>query len=178
MAEQPRGELREYIGKPGTDGSPPAVFTRLAKGFTTMSGAMNPQVLTITYIDDYSSTTTTGFEPEWSIDGNIYTGDPVNDMLHEMTWEMAKGDDAILYLLRVMMWHDGEEPDSYKAKRHRCNWAPDSDGGGAGGENNTFSGTLQAKGHPSFGSAKITLDTGVVPHVETAVFIPGAGEHV
>ena len=143
---------------------------RLAKGFTSMAGNMNPQTQTTTYIDDYSSTTTTGFEPEWPVDGNIYSGDPSNDLLHKMTWEMAKGDDAIIFLVRVMTWEDGTEPGTFKAKRHKANWAPASDGGGAGGENNTFSGTIQAKGDPIFGSAEYEIDP--VTGWETCTFTP------
>jgi hypothetical protein len=163
MAEQPRGELKEFIGETAT-----GTFMRLAKGFTSMAGNMNPQEQTLTYIDDSTTTTTTGYQPEWPVDGNIYTGDPANDFLYAKTWEMVKGDDATVYLVRVQSWEDGSTAGSFKAKRYACNWAPSSDGGGAGGEVNTFSGSLKAKGDPIFGEAEVALDT--VTGYETCTF--------
>jgi len=172
MAEQPRGELREYIAKPESDGTPPSVFDRLAKGISTMAGNMNPQVQTITYIDDESSTTTTGYEQEWPVDGNVYTGNPANDMLHDMAWNAVKGDDARIYYIRLMGWKAGTATGTFRAKRYLANWAPSSDGGGAGGENNTFSGTIQAKGAAVHGDAEFSIDTAT--GFETCTFTPDA----
>ena len=166
MGEQARGELREYIAD---DIAGP--YMRLGKGFTSMAGNMNPQEVTRTYIDDSTSTVTTGFQPEWPVEGNIYTGDPANELLYEKTWHMAKGDDAIVYLVRVQMWEDGTiNTDAKKSKRYMCNWAPASDGGGAGGEDNTFSGSLKAKGDPVYGESEIAVDTGT--GFETCDFTP------
>jgi hypothetical protein len=170
MAEQPRGELKNYVGKPEADGTPPDVYMRVGYGFTSLAGAMNPQTDTITYINDVSSTTTTGFEPEWPIDGNIYTGDPANDYLHKLAWDMAKGDDAMLYFIEAMMWDEGAAPGTYRARRFKANWAPGSAGGGAGGEKNTFSGTIQGKGDPVFGVIEFEVDA--VTGWETCTFTP------
>jgi hypothetical protein len=164
MAEQPRGQMAEFVSK-DIDGP----FLRLAMGVTSLEGAMNPQTETITYINDFSSTTTTGFEPAFPIDGNIYTGDPANQLLYDMAWTMARGDNATVYFLRVQKFEDGDATGTFKAKRFLCNFAPGSDGGGAGGETLTFSGELQPKGRAIFGEATITIDTATGN--ETATFV-------
>jgi hypothetical protein len=163
MAEQSRGKLLEFIGREIN-----GPFMRLGMGFSSMAGNMNPQEQTRTYINDFSSTTTTGYQPEWPMDGNIYNGDPANDLLYDMTWNRVRGDDATVYLVRVKGWEEGDAPGSFKAYRQFCNWAPGSDGGGAGGEDNTFSGTLRAKGDKVDGEAVITRDPNT--GFETCVF--------
>jgi hypothetical protein len=163
MAEQPRGQLREYVSD-SIDGP----YFRLAKGITSLAGNMNPQTKTNTYIDDFSSTVTTGFQPTWPVDGNIYTGDKANELLYKKAWEMAKGDAAQVYYIRAKRWEPGDGLGSYAAKRFLCNFAPASDGGGAGGEDNTFSGELQGRGEPTFGEVVITRDP--ITGVETCVF--------
>lgn len=159
--EQNRGELRHYISATET-----GAFTRAAKGISTLGSNLNPQEVTRTYIDDSSSTTTTGYQAEWPVDGNIFDGDPVMDMLHDMAVSRAKGADAQLWLINAFMWRDGTEAGSKAAYRQRVTWLPDSDGGGEGGGDVTFAGTLRAVGDPVYGEAVIS-ETG---SGETAVF--------
>lgn len=161
--EQNRGELRQYLSE--TINGP---FHRLAEGVTSLGSNANPQEVTRTYINDKTTTSTTGFQWEWPVDGNIVDGDPVMDMLHEMAVHEAKGDDALLYLLAVYMWQDGTAADSKKAYRQQVTWLPASDGGGDGGGDVTFSGSLRGAGDRVHGEAVVTEATDTDP--ETAVF--------
>lgn len=161
--EQNRGSLRHFISK-SVDGP----FIRVAEGITSLTSNLNPQEVTRTYINDKSSTTTTGFQEEWPVDGNVYDGDPAMDMLFQMAIDRAKGPDAILYMVNVRTWADGAETDAKLAYRQRVTWLPASDGGGDGGGDVTFSGTLRAAGGPEYGEAVITEATDTTP--ESCVF--------
>jgi hypothetical protein len=166
MAEQTRGNLSHFVSKT-VDGT----FDRLAKGISSMSNALNPQEQTNTYIDDSSSTVTTGYNSEWGIDGSVYDTDPALDMLHDMAVNRDKGDDAIIYMVNAFGWMEGKEiSDSVRGYRQECNFAPGSDGGGDGGSDVSFSGTIRAKGNPIYGDVVITkdLNTGF----ETCTFTP------
>lgn len=161
--EQNRGELRHYISETET-----GTFTRAAKGISSLGSSLNPQEVTRTYIDDSSSTTTTGYQPEWPVDGNIYDGDTVMDLLHAKAVARAKGADAQLWMLNAFMWQEGTETGSVKGYKQQVTWLPDSDGGGDGGSDVTFSGTLRAIGNPVYGDIVITEATDTTP--ETAAF--------
>lgn len=165
MAEQNRGELRHYISKT-LDGP----FVRLAKGISSLGSNLNAQEVTRTYIDDSSSTTTTGFQEEWPVDGNIFFDDPAMDLLYDMAVKRAKGADALLYMVVLRKWDDGTAAGSKKAYRQQVTWLPASDGGGDGGGDVTFSGSLRAAGSPVYGEGVITEATESAP--EKVVFTP------
>lgn len=155
MAEQTRGSLLHFIAKTQT-----GPFMRIAKGISTLGGNLNPQEVSHTYIDDSSSTVVTGFKEEWPIEGNIYTEDPAAELLHDMAWRRAKGDEATAYIVNIMDWKAGTATGSKKAYRQLVSWVPASDGGGDGGSDVTFSGSLKAKGAPEYGEAVIAKDAG------------------
>lgn len=163
MAEQNRGELRHYISK-----TEAGTFNRLAKGISTLGNNLNPQEVTHTYIDDSSSTTTTAFQEEWPVEGVVYSGDAAANMLRDMARKRAKGDDATIYHIVGDHWVEGSTADTFEAYRQKCTWSPASDGGGDGGSDVTFSGSLKAKGAPVYGTIAITAATETTP--EIAVF--------
>ena len=53
--------------------------------------------------------------------------------LHKLAGDMAKGDDAVVYVIEAMMREDGTAPGSGRAWRFKANWAPGSAGAAAGG---------------------------------------------
>lgn len=161
MAEQNRGELRHYISK-NSDGP----FVRLAKGISSLGSNLNAQEVTRTYIDDSSSTTTTGFQEEWTVDGNVFYEDAAMDMLYEMAVKRAKGPEALLYMVVLRNW-DGDSG-TKKAYRQKVTWLPSSDGGG--GADVTFSGSLRAADAPVHGNGVITPATETTS--ETVSFTP------
>ena len=154
---QSRGQLSTWLSKT-IDGT----YTRLAKGIDSLDNAKNPQTQEHTWIDDSSESTTTGFQENWPVSGFLYEGDPASEMLHEMAWMNARNEDAELYVVIVRGWMPGSQTGEYDAKRLQVTFAAENEGGGAGGDNVTFSGTLNAKGDPEYG----TFD------VETGTFTP------
>jgi hypothetical protein len=128
------------------------VYNRLAKGFSELSSSMNAQKSEKTYIDDSTDVVTTSYQRSWAVNGDVYTENPANDLLYDLAWNQSKGDDAVVYLLTAKKWvTDPELPNVYPGYKQQCTWTPDNDGGGAGGESVTFSGSLDAKGDPIHG---------------------------
>lgn len=145
-----RGELAHFMDVE-------SVFYRLAKGMVELSSAANPQEKETTYIDDSSEATVTGYQPSWSITGDVYNSDPVNDKLYDLAWKRAKGDGAVLTMINVQKWTPSENsPTKFKAYKQLGTWIPDNDGGGSGGETVTFGGNFKAKGDAVYGWATIT----------------------
>ena len=147
MSTQSRGQLQYYLSKTGTGTD----YVRLAKGIESLDSALNAQTVEKTWIDDSSESNTTGFQPSWSVSGDIYAGDDASELLYEMTWNRARNEDAEIYLIVLQGWEEGSTPGAFKAYKQLCSWAPESDGGGSGGETVTFSGTLNAKGDAEYG---------------------------
>ena len=68
------------------------VWARLGKGFTELSGSLNPQTETTQYIDESVSTNeTTSYQPEYSGTAERYNGDPANDFLYKGALNQALG---------------------------------------------------------------------------------------
>lgn len=155
MGTQSRGQLAHFIAKTETS----TTWHRLAKGIEQLASAMNPQTSEKTWIDDSSETTTTGFRPSWSISGDSYSGDPASEMLQAMSWARAKNEDAEFYMITSKLWEPGATSGSFVAYRQKCSWAPDSDGGGSGGETVTFSGNINGIDDPTYG--EFDPDSGV-----------------
>lgn len=147
MSTQSRGQLSHHLAK--TENA--TTWHRLGKGIESLDSAMNPQTTEKTWIDDSSESTTTGYQPAWAVNGDIYDGDEASQLLYDMTWHRAKNDDAQVYMIVCKHWEAGTSPGSFKAYKQLCSWAPESDGGGSGGETVTFSGSLNAKGDPVYG---------------------------
>lgn len=164
MGTQNRGQLAHFIAAAGK-----STYDRLAKGFTDMASNLNPQTREVTYIDDSSDSTTTGFQPSWPVSGDVYTDNKANVLLYDLSVNRAKGDAAVVELLVARMWEESETASGvYKGYKQKTTWVPDSDGGGAGGETVTFSGNLNAKGDPVMGW--ITIVPGVGGAEATATF--------
>lgn len=147
MGLQSRGQLSGWVSKTKT-----GPLYRIAKGIETLDNAKNPQTTEYTWIDDSSDSNTSGYQESWSVSGFLYEGDEASEMLHEMAWTNAKNDDAVLYYTIVRNWKEGTETGTYDAKQLEVSFAPENEGGGTGGENVTFSGTLNAKGDPVYGT--------------------------
>jgi hypothetical protein len=153
MGSQNRGQLVHFLG--AADAGP---YTRLAKGFSELSSSMNAQTKDVTYIDDSVDSTTTGYQRSWSVSGDVYTENAANELLFKLTYDQAKGDEAVVYLLNVLMWKPSEDNPTtvFQGYKQKCSWVPDNEGGGAGGDTVNFSGALNAKGDPVYGWATIT----------------------
>lgn len=158
MSDKNRASLRTYIGE-SIDGP----FNRLAWGVSSFSSALNPQSETSTWINDVSTTTTTGFQEEWALDGNVFDDDPVMTMLLQKAINRDKGEKAKLYLVQVYTWLDGVTANTYQAYRQPVSWLPSSDGGGDGGGKVVFSGTFSSAGDNVHGEAAITEATDTEP---------------
>ena len=152
MGLQSRGRLSHWLSKTKT-----GPFVRLAKGIETLDGAKNPQTQDFIWIDDNSDNNTTGFQESHSVSGYLYETDDASEMLHGMAWNNAKNDDSTLYHVLVRHWlpDGGSSTTVFDAKLQQVSFAAENEGGGTGGENVTFSGSLNAKGDPEFG----TFDT-------------------
>jgi hypothetical protein len=159
MSSQPRGNLVHFLGPKDSDSS--TVFTRLAKGVSELSSTMNPQTREVTYIDDQTDSITTAYQRSWAVSSDVYTENDANEMLYELTFRQAKGDDAVVYMVVAQLWKPSENNPTlvYQGYKQKCSWVPDNDGGGTGGETVTFSGSLNAKGDPTYGWVDITRST-------------------
>jgi hypothetical protein len=147
MGLQNREKLAHFISNADN-----GTFNRLALGFTELSSSLNAQKSEKTYINDTTDVVTTSYQKSWSVNGDVYTEDAANEMLYSLAYNQLKGDDAIVYMLVAKKWVvDPDRPNEYPGYKQKCNWTPDNDGGGSGGENITYSGTLDAKGDPVFG---------------------------
>lgn len=158
---QNRGQLAHFIAKPGE-----TTFDRLGKGFTELASNLNAQTKEVTYIDDSSDSTTTGYQPSWPVSGDYYDEDPANMMLYDLAIALAKGPDAVVAMLCAQMWAPSEnDENTYKGYKQECAWVPGSDGGGTGGETVTYSGALNAKGDRVPGW--VTIDKSATPWTAT-----------
>lgn len=147
MGLQSRGRLSHWISR--TKEGP---YARLAKGVESLDDDKSPQTREFTWIDDSSDNNTSGFQESWSVSGYLYEGDPASELLHGMAWTNAKNDEAVLYHVIVRHWlPENGQSSAFDAKRFEASFAPENEGGGAGGDNVTFSGTVNAKGDPEFG---------------------------
>lgn len=155
MSVQSRGKLSHWLTK---EDDYSGLF-RLAKGIESLDNAKNPQTQEFTWIDDTSDDNTTGYRPSWAVSGYIYQGDKASEMLSEMAWSEAKNEDAEIYMVIVRGWVPGATSGTYDAKVYKCSWAPDNEAGGSGGENVTFSGSLNAKGDPVYGEFDAASNT-------------------
>jgi hypothetical protein len=153
MGQQNRGQLAHFLADKDE-----TLYQRLAKGFSELSNSSNAQTREVTYIDDSTDSTITAFQNSWGIQGSVYDEDPVNDMLLDLSIKQAKGDNAVLYMVQVYLWKPSvNNPDTvFQAFKQQVAWVPDNDGGGAGGDTVSFSGSLNAKGDRIHGFAKIT----------------------
>ncbi len=154
MGLQSRGQLSGWVSK--TEAGP---FNRLAKGIETPDNAKNPQTQEYTWIDDGSDSNTSGYQESFSVSGFLYEGDPASEMLHEMVWTNAKNDDATIYYCIVRGWKEGSSEGTYDAKLLTISFAPENEGGGTGGDNVTFSGTMNVKGDPVSGTFDMDTKT-------------------
>jgi hypothetical protein len=122
---------------------------------------MNAQTREVTYIDDQTDSITTAFQRSWAVNGDVYDENAANELLYDLAYKQAKGDEAVVYMLVGQLWKpSANNPDTvYEGYRQKCSWVPDNDGGGTGGETVTFSGSLNAKGDPTYGWLTITKTT-------------------
>ncbi|UQZ90204.1 hypothetical protein C4J81_13735 [Deltaproteobacteria bacterium Smac51] len=152
---QNRGQLAHFIAK-----SEAVNYDRMAKGFSDMASNLNPQTREVTYIDDSSDSTTTGFQVSYPVSGNYYDEDPANMLLFDMAVNLVKGPDAVLSMLEAHLWREHETvPGVYEGFKQGCTWVPESSGGGAGGDTVTYSGSLNVKGDRVHGWVAIDKTT-------------------
>ena len=60
------------------------IWSRIGKGFTSLTGALNAQTETSQYIDEsVASNETTSYQPNYTTTAERYNGDPANDFLYE-----------------------------------------------------------------------------------------------
>ena len=159
MIKQTRNNPKYFLAKT-VDGP----VNHLSKGISYMGGNHNAREITLTYINDSPSSTIRGGQAEWSVEGNIFWGDPASDLLHEMATHRAKGDDAIVYMVIVTDQEEGTESGSFSASRQQCNFAATEEPGDI-----TFSGSLKVKGGPVHGKATVSKD--LATGFETCTFI-------
>ena len=134
-----------FIGK-----SKNAPFERLEKGISEV--VIPPPKKTRIDIDDSISTRTGNEHVQWKIDGNIYGGDHVSDMLHGLALHQCRGDEAVVYLIIVVEDLRESPVSSSKAYLQKCEFTWDAYG------DVTFSGVLKAQGNQIYGEAKIVTD--------------------
>ena len=121
-------------------------FSRISKGFTDLSGALNPTTETTQYIGESTqTTTTTSYNPSYSFSAERYCGDVFNDYLYEI------GRDQVLnatvhQIVRVDMSDPTEQPDEYNAVAAEYNVSIDANDTGAAGAKVGYTGTLSQKG--------------------------------
>jgi hypothetical protein len=146
------------------------MFWKVAKGFTDLNASLNPKTTDKTYIDDTTETITNSFQVKWEVSGDFYMKDPASEFLYKQSKKLVMGDDAIIWVIRVDTWETVEDCEGwYHGYLHECTWVPSNDGGGAGGESVTFSGTINGKGDRTEGYVQISPATDLVK-AETATF--------
>ena len=121
-------------------------FSRISKGFTDLSGALNPTTETSQYIGEATqTTTTTSYNPNYTFTAERYCGDVFNDYLYEI------GRDQVLnatvhQIVRVDMSDPTESPNEYNAVAAEYNVSIDTNDTGAAGAKVGYTGTLSQKG--------------------------------
>jgi hypothetical protein len=156
MGLQPRDNLFQFLSNKVKD-----TWTRIGQGFEELSSSKNPQTQEKKWIDGSSETIATGYQTSWAINGNVYSGNVVNDMLFNMAIHEVKGDDALLNMITAWGWDPSDNnPDTvFKGYTQDVSFIPDNDGGGSAEESVAFSGTLNAKGDRTCGWVTITKST-------------------
>ena len=157
MSLQPREQLAHFLGAKDA-----TTFSRLGKGFAELTNSMAPTTQEKKYIDGSSDSITTSFDVSWAVNGDVYTENDANQLLYDLAYKRAKGDDAVLAMLVAQLWKPGTNNPAtdFKGYKQEVTWAPDNSGGGTAEDSVTFSGELKAKGDMIEGWITITKPSG------------------
>lgn len=138
----PKGESRSY--------------NRLGLGINTITVNNNPTVTKSRYVNQsFSSATRTGIEKSWSISGEVYEGDSVNDYLLSLSEKTGSEVETTLVVVALSKRTEDKGVVTYPATRYKIIVNISNDGSLEGGEVVKFDGTLEAQGDPVEGTATI-----------------------
>ena len=132
----------------GTIAAP--VWALMGKGFEALDDALNPNVSEKTYVSDKSaSKTITGYAPEWSIEGSVIKDEATITFLRAIGETLAVGESAEAEVIVFDLWDVDSGTKYVDGYKYPVVVQMDSIGGGSGGEELAFSGSLLANGDPT-----------------------------
>ena len=131
-------------------------YHRLGLGINTITVNNNPTVTKSRYVNQrFSTATRTGIEKTWSVSGEVYEGDSVNDYLLSMSEKLGSEVETSLVVVYLSRGTESEGVTTYPAKKYNIIVNVSNDGSLEGGEVVKFDGTLEAQGDPVEGTATI-----------------------
>lgn len=139
----------ERVARINTGTTQTPIWTLMGTGFSTLDEALNPKVESTQYISDSSSTTSvTGYEPQFSFEGDVIKNDAVIELLRAMGATLATGAGCEVEVVVYDAWEENVTTKQAPAQKFTMAVAMDSTASGSGGEKLGFSGTLHAVGDP------------------------------